>query len=86
MLLVDKENGACGTECMEFRPCVKQRVMFYLCRNLGEFLVEFIKYNFIVHMYGRQNKLVHERLPSSYHLVINGCVCCRSQMTWYGHG
>ena len=86
MLLVDKENGACGTECMEFLPRVKQRVMFYLCRTFGEFLVEFIKYNFIVHMYGRQNKLVHERLPSSYHLVINGCVCCCSQMTWYGHG
>ena len=86
MLVVDKENGVYGTECMEFLPRVKQCVMFYLCRTFGEFFVEFIKYNFIVHVYGCLNKLVHERLHSSYHLVINECVCSCSLMTWYGHG
>ena len=81
ILVVNEENGVCGTKCMEFLPCVKQHVVFYLCRTFGEFLVEFTEYNFIVHAYGHLNKLVHEELPSSYHLVINGCVCSCSQMT-----
>ena len=40
MLVVSEENGICGTECMEFLPRVKQRVMSYICRTFGEFLVE----------------------------------------------
>ena len=48
-----EENGVCGTKCTEFLPCTKQRVMFCLCRTFGEFLVEFTKYNLIVHGYSR---------------------------------
>ena len=78
MLLVNEENGVCGMECMEFLPCVKQHVVSYICRTFEEFLVEFIKYNFIVYAYVRLNKLIYEKLLSSYHLVINVCVCSRS--------
>ena len=85
ILVVNEENGICGTKCMKFLPHVRQHVVFYLCRIFGEFLVEFTEYNFIIHAYGGLNQLVHEELPSSYHLVINGCVFSRSQMTWYRH-
>ena len=53
MLVVNEENGVCGTKCMEFLPCVKQRVVFCLYRTFGEFLVEFTKYSLIIHGYGR---------------------------------
>ena len=52
MLVVNEENGVCGTKCMEFFPRTKQRVMFCLCRTFGEFHVEFTKYNLIGHGYG----------------------------------
>ena len=53
MLVVNEENGVCGTKCIEFLPHAKQCVMFCLGRTSGEFLVEFTKYNLIVHGYGR---------------------------------
>jgi len=52
MLVVNEENEVCGTKCMEFFPHTKQCVMFCLCRTFGEILVEFTKYNLIVHGYG----------------------------------
>ena len=52
ILGVNEENGVCGTKCMEFLPCTKQRVMFCLCRTFGEPFVEFTKYNLIVRGYG----------------------------------
>ena len=85
ILVVNEENGICGTKCMKFLPHVRKCVVFYLCRTFREFLVEFTEYNFTIHAYGRLNQLVHEELPSLYHLVINGCVCSHSQMTWYRH-
>ena len=36
MLVVNEENGVCGTKCVEFLPRTKQHVMFCLCRTFGE--------------------------------------------------
>ena len=71
VLVVNDENGVCGTRCMKFLPRIKQRVVLCLCRTFREFLVEFTKYNFIVHGYDRLDKLIHKELPSSYFSVIN---------------
>ena len=52
MLVVNEENGVCGTKCVEFLPRTKQCVTFCSCRTFGESFVEFTKYNLIVHGYG----------------------------------
>ena len=98
ILVVNEENEICGTKCMEFLPCIKQCVVFCLCRTFGKFLcriyqvVEFTKYNFIVHGYGRLDKLVHEELSSLYtRLSTDKRLCMFSFLddliwTWLNYG